>query len=112
MSEYTRPHAVPQDPGGRQPQGRQQDPPDFLMLAHGQLVRAHLLTEKAERNVTEAPEGADMSAMAAQVIEWRLKIAAGYTTLADIQYSIPDEGDGDEGDGEEDDGGYDPRRRR
>lgn len=117
MSEYTRPYAVPQDPAGRQgQQARQpQEPPDFLMMAHGQLVRAHKLAERLEARVNDAPEGADVSGLVTQLVDWRLKIASGYTALADIQYSIPgDDGDGDEpGDDEdEDDGTYDPRRRR
>lgn len=103
--QFTRPRSVPMPPQAAQAQKPEGQPePDFLAYAADQLRRAHLGVTRMAENLKE--EGGEASE---KVIALRLQLAQGYTALADIQYSLPD----DEGDEDEDyeDDEADARRR-
>jgi hypothetical protein len=97
MSEqqFTRPRGVPVPPNGQQ--ATEVPGPDFLAYAADQLRRAHA-------GITLMAKDAEHGEGTKDVIELRLAVAAGYTELAAIQYSLPD----DEGDEEDEE--YDDRR--
>jgi hypothetical protein len=78
MNESTRGYAP-----AEAAQQQAQEPPDYLMLAGRQLAHvSHAIKTMAE--VENQPAGA-----VEKIIDLRLKVAAGYTELAAIQYGIP-----------------------
>lgn len=85
-------------PGQSAGQVAQQPPevPDYLALAGGQLFRVARAVDAISKAKGEQGETDD------RVIELRLKLAEQLTALADIQYSVPDDGedDGSEGEGD------------
>lgn len=83
--------------GTGQQRQQQQEVPDFLMLAARQLGRIENELEKAA-----AAQGQPGGLTGDQVRDIRFKLAEGYTALADIQYSVPDDGEDDGGEGEGD----------
>ena len=89
--DFRKIRSVPAGLDGRPAQQPQEQvvEPDYLALAAGQLARAHHgVTALAKSKGENGEADPDIIAM-------RLKLAEGYTALADIQYSVPDEGDGD-----------------
>lgn len=82
-------------PQGAPPQAAP-EVPDYLALAGSQLFRV----ARAVDSISKAK--GDQGEMDDRVIELRLKLAEQLTALADIQYSVPDDGedDGSEGEGD------------
>jgi hypothetical protein len=81
MSEFTRPYGAPSEAQGRR-EPAPQEPPDYLALAGRQL-------QDVTRFVDDMASGDPARVNGEKVIELRLKLAAGYTELAAIQYGLP-----------------------
>jgi hypothetical protein len=73
-------------------QQAQQEVPDYLAMAGAQLFRVARSVDAMSKAKGDQGELDD------RVIELRFKLAEGLTALADIQYSVPDDGEGDEED--------------